>query len=324
LTRNHIRLNYIKAVEFAESYFKKHLTNSAGYDYFKTRGVTTAAVEEFGLGYAPDSWDGLLKTIAKSKLTPEIFSEAGLLVRRENQTAGPNEYYDKFRNRVIFPIRNLSGRPIGFGGRVLSDQEGPKYLNSPETPIYHKGSVLFGLNHSKNFIRERNQAVIIEGYFDFISVYQAGIKNIVAVSGTGFTPNQANLLAGASANASSCFTMHAAGCATFRAVEVLFNAGLEPLIVRLPEGMDPDKYVRVNGASALRSLIDGAVNYLDFVAQSLPDKFARLPISRQEKLIESLVQTAAGLDDDLKQELFIRKQSRYSTCRGGIGQVRTA
>jgi DNA primase len=297
-----------KAVEFAESYFKKHLTNSAGYDYFKTRGVTTAAIEEFGLGYAPDSWDGLLKTIAKSKLTPEIFSEAGLLVRRENQTAGPNEYYDKFRNRVIFPIRNLSGRPIGFGGRVLSDQEGPKYLNSPETPIYHKGSVLFGLNHSKNFIRERNQAVIIEGYFDFISVYQAGIKNIVAVSGTGFTPNQANLLARFCERVVLLYDADAAGMrATFRAVEVLFNAGLEPLIVRLPEGMDPDKYVRVNGASALRSLIDGAVNYLDFVAQSLPDKFARLPISRQEKLIESLVQTAAGLDDDLKHELFIRK-----------------
>jgi len=297
-----------KAVEFAESYFRKHLKNSTGYDYFKSRGLSNATIEEFGLGYAPDGWDGLLKAIAKDKLATEIFFEAGLLVRRENQSSGPNEYYDKYRNRVIFPIRNLSGRAIGFGGRVLKDQDGPKYLNSPETPIYHKGSVLYGLNHSKNFIREQNQAVIIEGYFDFISVYQAGIKNIVAVSGTGFTPNQANLLARFCEQVVLLYDSDAAGMrATFRAVEVLFNAGLEPRVVRLPEGFDPDKYVRDKGAETLRALINESVGYIEFVERSLPDKFARLPISRQEKVVASLVGTAAGRDDELKHELFVRK-----------------
>lgn len=297
-----------KAVEFAEIYFRKHLKNSVGYNYLKSRGLSDSTIAEFGLGYAPEGWDGLLKAIAREKITTEILFEAGLLVRKENQNAGSNEYYDKFRNRVIFPIRNLTGRSIGFGGRALTDQEGPKYLNSPETPIYHKGSVLYGLNLSKNYIREQNQAVIIEGYFDFISVYQEGIKNIVAVSGTGFTPNQANLLARFCEQVVLLYDADAAGMrATFRAVEVLFNAGLEPRIVRLPEGYDPDKFVRANGASALLSLINDAVSYIDFVEKSLPDKFARLPISRQEKVIESLVQTAAGLDDDLKHELFVRK-----------------
>jgi DNA primase len=297
-----------RAVEFAENYFRKHLKNSVGYDYLKSRGLSDSTIAEFGLGYAPEGWDGLLKASAKEKIATDIMFEAGLLVRKENQSAGSNEYYDKFRNRVIFPIRNLTGRSIGFGGRALTDQEGPKYLNSPETPIYHKGSVLYGLNHSKNQIRELNQAVIIEGYFDFISVYQEGIKNIVAVSGTGFTSNQANLLARFCEQVVLLYDADAAGMrATFRAVEVLFNAGLEPRIVRLPEGYDPDKFVRVNGADALRTLINDAVGYLDFVENSLPDKFARLPISRQEKVIESLVQTAAGLDDDLKHELFVRK-----------------
>jgi DNA primase len=250
-----------KAVEFAEQYFRKHLKNSVGTEYFKSRGLKNSTIEEFGLGYAPDGWDGLLKAIAKDKLAAEYFFEAGLLVRRENQSSGPNEYYDKFRHRAIFPIRNISARTIGFGGRALSDQEGPKYLNSPETSIYHKGSVLYGLSYSKNYIREQNQAIIIEGYFDFISVYQEGIKNIVAVSGTGFTPNQANLLARFCEQVVLLYDADAAGMrATFRAVEVLFNAGLEPRIVRLPEGNDPDKYVRANGANALRQLIDGAVS----------------------------------------------------------------
>jgi DNA primase len=297
-----------QAVEFAEKFFRKHLKNSVGLEYFKSRGLKDTTIDEFGLGYAPESWDGLIKAMTKDKLSLPKFFEAGLVVRRDNQVPGAGEYYDKFRNRAMFPIRNLSGRTIGFGGRALGDQEGPKYLNSPETPIYHKGSVLYGLFHSKNHMREKSQAIIIEGYFDFITVYQEGIKNIVAVSGTGFTPNQANLLARFCEQVVLLYDADAAGMrATFRAVEVLYNAGLEPRIVRLPQGNDPDNFVRKNGPEALQQLIDSAVGYIDFVNQSLPDKFSRLPISRQEKVIGSLVQTAAGLEDDLKHELFVRK-----------------
>lgn len=293
-----------QAIEYAQSFYVKHLKNSTAYEYIKSRGINDDVIKELWVGFAPPGWDNLYKEILKDKLSPEVFEKAGLLVKREKQPG----YYDKFRNRLMFPIYSLSGRSIGFGGRALNDEEGPKYLNSPETAIYHKGSVLYGLNWSKNSIRQSTKAVIAEGYFDYISLYQAGIKNIVAVSGTGFTANQANMLARFSGEVILLYDADSAGLkATYRAVEVLYNAGLEPKIVRLPEGSDPDSFIVEHGSEKLAMLIDSAKSYLEFVSDSLPDKFVRLSISHQEKLIKSLAETAAGIDDRLKHELFVRK-----------------
>jgi len=294
-----------QAVEFAEAFFRKALHNSPAVGYLKSRGVGDEIRDELGLGYAPDGWDNLLSAALREKFPPELFFEAGLLVKKEGR---PGEYYDKFRNRLMFPIRNLSGRVIGFGGRVLSDSESPKYLNSPETAIYHKGSVLYGLNHTKNQIREAGEAVILEGYFDFATTYQAGLKNVVAVSGTGFTPNQANLLARFCQKVILLYDGDSAGMkATLRAVETLYNAGLEPYIVRLPDGADPDGFIRKNGIGALKNLLDEAPGYIDFVKQSLPDEFTKMPISKQEKIIGSLAENARRIDDPLKHDLFVRK-----------------
>jgi len=292
------------AVEYAHNFYIRNLKNSTAYEYVISRGVSDAIIDELQLGFAPPGWDNLYNAFIKDKLVPAEFEKAGLLVKKENQQG----YYDKFRSRLMFPIKNISGRVIGFGGRTLSDEEGPKYLNSPETQIYHKGSVLYGLNWSKNYIRDIGKAIITEGYFDFISLYQAGIKNIAAVSGTGFTANQASLLARFCGEVILLYDADSAGLkATFRAIDVLYNAGLEPYIVRLPEGHDPDTFIRQNGVDELLKMIESAMSYLEFIKQSLPDKFANLPISRQEKVINSLIETAAGIDDELRHELFVRK-----------------
>ena len=167
---------------------------------------------------------------------------------------------------------------------------------------------MYGLNRAKNHVREAGRAIITEGYFDYISLYQAGIKNVVAVSGTGFTADQAALLARFCGEVVLLYDADAAGMkATFRAIEVIFNAGLEPLIARLPDGFDPDSFVRQTGAAEMRQLIDSAIGYLEFVRDSLPDKFNKLPISRQQKVIASLTETAQGIGDELRLELFARK-----------------
>jgi DNA primase len=293
-----------KAIEYAHNLYIRNLKNSVAYEYLKSRDVNDSIIDELQLGFAPPGWDNLYSAFIKDKLSPAEFEKAGLLVKKDKQQG----YYDKFRNRLMFPIKNISGRVIGFGGRALSDEEGPKYLNSPETQIYHKGSVLYGLNWSKNYIRDIGKAIITEGYFDFISLYQADIKNIVAVSGTGFTANQASLLARFCGEIVLLYDADSAGLkATFRAIDVLYNSGLDPYIVRLPEGFDPDSFIREKGPDELSRLIESAMPYLEFIKQSLPDKFANLPISRQEKVINSMIETASGIDDELKHELFTRK-----------------
>jgi len=301
-----------RAVEFAQNYFVGQLKNSPAYEYIKSRGISDGTIAEFGIGFAPAGWDNLYKRIKSEKLPVDIFERAGLLVRkdRSDETAqvGMSGYYDKFRNRLIFPIANVAGRIVGFGGRALSDEEGPKYLNSPETAIYHKGSILYGLNQAKHHIREAGRAIITEGYFDYISLYQAGIKNVVAVSGTGFTPDQAALLARFGGEVVLLYDADSAGLkATFRAIDVIFNAGLEPLIARLPADFDPDSFVRQKGVVEMRRLIDSALGYLEFIRDSLPDHFGKLPISQQQKVISSMAEIAQKISDELKLELFIRK-----------------
>jgi len=293
-----------QAIEYARSFYIKTLKDSKAYEYLKSRNINDETIKELGLGYAPPGWDNLLQALSEDKLSPEIFEKAGLLMKSDKRAG----YYDKFRNRLMFPICNISSRPIGFGGRVLSDDEGPKYLNSPETQIYHKGSVLYGLNWSKNHIRQARKAVITEGYFDYITLFQAGIKNIVAVSGTGFTNNQASLLARFCNEVVLLYDADSAGMkATFRAVDVLYNSNLEPLIASLPKGSDPDSFIKCNGCEELIGLINAARGYLEFVRDSLPDRFIQLPLSRQENIISSLVETAGGIEDELKHDLFVRK-----------------
>lgn len=250
------------ALRFAARFFFKKLAGPTGkkaLGYIKDRGFTKETVKTFGLGYAPDKWDAFAREATEEGFDPEILKEVGLVRQRE----GGKGFYDVFRNRVIFPILSPVGRVLGFGGRVLPGaEEGTagyseaKYLNTPESPVYHKSKVLYGLKQAKRAIRAEEEAVLVEGYSDVISLYQAGIQNVVAASGTALAPPQVKLLSQYAQTVLLLFDADEAGQnAATKSINVVSKGGLSPYLVMLPEGTDPDSFVRDAGPDAFRSLI---------------------------------------------------------------------
>jgi DNA primase len=295
------------ALSLAGSFYAKSLREpqigAGALEYVRGRDIKSAAIETFGIGYAPGGWDGLIKASIAQNVQPSILERVGLAIKREG-------YYDRFRNRLMIPIRAMAGRIVGFGGRVLPGDDGPKYINSPETEIYKKGKILFGLDLSKDHIRDKNEAIVVEGYFDLISLYQNGIKNVVAVSGTGFTQDQASLLARFCERIVLLYDSDSAGIkAAFRACGVLYNSGMEPGLIRLPKGHDPDTFVRVNGPKALLKMVSEATDVVDFIQTGLPGNFASQSLPRQEKIIRALSEMADLVADPLRHNLLIKRIS---------------
>lgn len=293
------------ALSAAASYFEHSLKETSSgqlaREYLRSRGIESDTSRTFGIGFAPPGWDGLIKSTAAKGIRSDDLEAAGLIIKKEG-------YYDRFRNRLIIPVRNLSGKVIGFGGRTLPGDDSPKYINSPETTVYKKGKILFGMDVSRNEIRSKNEAVVVEGYFDLIALYQAGIKNVVASSGTGFTPEQASLLRRFCDRVVLLFDSDSAGVkASFRACGVLYNAGLDPELVLLPKGNDPDSYVRQQGPSGMSKLISESMDIIDFVRQSLKGRFADQSLSRQKKIVGVLAELMAPIDDGLTKDLLARK-----------------
>ncbi len=269
--------------------------------YLKSRGIGKSTAQMFGIGFAPPGWDGLIKAVSSKGIKPSDLERAGLAIKKEG-------YYDRFRNRLMVPIRTVAGRVVGFGGRVLPGDDSPKYINSPETEVYKKGRILFGLDVSKNDIRAKNEAVVVEGYFDLITLFQSGIKNVVAASGTGFTAEQAALLARFCERVVLIYDSDSAGVkAAFRACGVLYNSGLEPRLVKLPKGFDPDSFVRDRQAEELSKLIAGAVDIIDFIEQSIDGRFSDQTLSRQKRIIGVLTELTAPVGDRLTRELLSKK-----------------
>ncbi len=295
-----------EVLALAGSYYAKSLRDGSGkgaLEYLRSRGIADETTRTFGIGYAPPGWDGLIKSTDSKGIGTAILERVGLAIKKEN-------YYDRFRNRLMVPIKTVSGRTVGFGGRVLPGDDGPKYINSPETEVYKKGKILFGLDISKDYIREENQAIVVEGYFDLIALHQYGIKNVVAVSGTGFTPEQAQLLARFCEQIVLLYDSDSAGIkAAFRACGVLYNSGVEPNLVRLPKGHDPDSFVREHGPKALLTLISGGVDVIDFVYGGLRGRFSDQSLARQAKIIQGLAETAEQIQDPLRRGLLIKKIS---------------
>ncbi len=294
-----------EALELAASFFRKTLLKTpdgkAPLEYLKSRGMSDATIELFGFGYAPNSWDSLIKEAAAKKIQPAVLEKAGLVNKKQG-------YFDRFRHRITLPIKALSGKTVAFGARIMPGQEGPKYINSPETEIYKKGRILFGFDIARNYIREKNQAVVVEGYFDLISLRQAGIANVVAVSGTGFTGEQAALLARFCEQVTLLYDSDSAGIkAAFRACGVLYNSGIEPRLIRLPKGYDPDSFVREKGPDELMKMVDSAADVVEFVHKGINGKFGDQPLSRQEKIIKALSETAGLIEDNVRRELLISK-----------------
>ncbi|GEM_PF-3957591 len=297
-----------QANKIALKYFLRSLRSKEGMsaaDYLKKRGISASALEEFGLGYAPDKSDGLIRFALKEGMKKKDLLSAGLAV------SGDYGWRDFFRGRLMFPIRNLSGRVVAFGGRTLKAKEPSKYINTPESPIYHKGRQLFGLYLTKDFIRKTKQAIVVEGYTDLISLYSSGIKNVVCSSGTAFTSMQASLIARFADKVITLFDGDAAGFkAAERSVGELLSKGVESSICILPEGSDPDSFVRKEGADKLKIHLSKAVSYPEFKKSAIGGDFGKLSAKEKEKLIQEIGDTVGKINDPFREKIFLDEMER--------------
>ena len=289
----------------AASFFEKALfENPSGkmvLEYLESRGISKDTARLFGFGFAPSGWDNLIKAAVARGVKIVDLEAAGLVAKKES-------YYDRFRNRLMIPIKTLSGKVVGFGGRAMPGDDSAKYINSPETAVYKKGQILYGMDVSRDDIRSKDEAVVVEGYFDLITLYQAGIKNVVAVSGTGFTDRQASLLARFSRKIVLLFDSDSAGVrAAFRACGVLYNSGLEPSLVMLPKGSDPDSFVKEKGSAELSKLISGSEDIIDFVQRGLKGRFSDQPLTRQKRIVSTLTELMSPIEDNLTRDLLAKK-----------------
>lgn len=253
-------LLYRVNVEAAKFFFSNLMNNQNAKEYFLNRGIKEETIKKFGLGFANDSWNSLMFYLRKKGINDTLLEEAGLI--SINKEKGSK--YDRFRNRVIFPVFDYQGRVIGFGGRVLDDSK-PKYLNSPETLVFQKGTNLYGLNFALKHNMSERYFVIVEGYMDLISLHQYGITNVVASLGTALTINQARLLKRYADKVIISYDADMAGqMATLRGLEILRTAGFDVRVLNIPQGKDPDEYVCSNGKEAFLKLINSAEPLIDY------------------------------------------------------------
>ena len=287
----------------AAAFFHNRLGTPSGkkaLDYLRKRGITDETIREFKIGYACDEWEALRKYCLGKKLSGEILRKAGLTIPSDK---GRNDY-DRFRNRITFPIFNERGHIVGFGGRVMDDSL-PKYINSPDTPVYNKSSILYGLNFAKKAIREKGFVVLVEGYMDVIVPYQSGIRNMVAASGTALTPRQVAILKKYTDTALIIFDADQAGeAASLRGLDILIENGMKVRIVRLPKGEDPDSYVRTHGADALNKMIDGAKDLFDYKLELLTGKFGSKDVG---SISDEMLPTIAKVENAVVRSDYTRK-----------------
>lgn len=289
---------------FARQWYRDQLLSDGGRaarGYLEGRGIGPEVAERFGLGYAPDEWRAFREAAQKHGFDEAHMMLLGLL-KKTDKTPEP---YDGYRGRVMFPIESISGKVIGFGGRIL-DGEGPKYINSPETPIYHKSDNLYGLSWAKNVIRREEVAIVVEGYMDVVSVAASGIENVVAFLGTAVTAGQAKLLGRYTTKVLLLFDSDAAGLkATFKAGDLLLEAGLHPAVVTLPPGEDPDTLVQAKGRGALEELLEQAVDVLDRKLQILEEKDYFSSIERTRSAVDRLLPTLRAAKDPILRDIYV-------------------
>lgn len=302
-------------LKFAADYFQQLLQEhpegkSIGYSYLKERGFPDAIIRKFELGYSTDAWDGLLKAATEKGFSIELLEKAGLIIRKEDKT------YDRFRGRVIFPIHNPSGKPIAFGARQLKTDKkharaaSPKYINSPETPVYHKSNVLYGMHLAKKLIRQHDNCYLVEGYTDVISLHLSGIENVVASSGTSLTVEQIRLISRYSKHITVLYDGDPAGLkASLRGIDLILESGLQAKVVVFPEGEDPDSYSRKVGATAFTNYLkEEATDFVVFKTQLLLKEAGNDPLRRTE-VARDILGSIALLSDPMAQSVYLRECS---------------
>lgn len=300
--------NLYRANDLAQKYFHHLLLNddvgASARTYLQTRRLSGETIERFGLGYAPPEWDALLKVAGRRGLSPQILERAGLALPRSTGSG----HYDRFRDRIAFPIANLSDRTIAFGARALQPDQEPKYLNSPETPIYHKGRVLYGLADTRDAIRRQDAALVVEGYMDLISLAQADIQHVVATSGTALTEDHCRLLARYARQVVLLFDGDAAGStAAMRACEALLGTGLDARVVSLPSEHDPDTFVQTHGSDALLKRAENAQSVLDFYLEQLARQHDLSSVEGKARAVERLKPLLAKPRDAVRRDLLLRE-----------------
>ncbi|MCG2431460.1 DNA primase [Aequorivita xiaoshiensis] len=297
--------------EFAKNYFHNTLLKTEegkaiGLSYFKERGFTDETIKKFELGYSPDSWEAFTSHAIKKGYKLEFLEKTGLsIVKGEKQ-------FDRFKGRVMFPILSMSGRTLGFGGRILtSDKKAAKYLNSPESDIYHKSKVLYGIFNAKQSISKEDNCYLVEGYTDVIQFHQTGIHNVVSSSGTALTPEQIRLINRLTKNITVLFDGDAAGLrASLRGIDLILEQGMNVKICTFPEGEDPDSFSRKNSLEDLSLYLEeNSKDFITFKASLLAKEAKNDPIKKSET-IHDMVNSIAKIPDVIKREIYIKECSR--------------
>lgn len=298
--------------EFAKTYFHETLLNTEegkaiGLSYFKERGFTNETIAKFGLGYSPETWDAFTTEALAKGYQLEYLEKVGLTILRED-----GKHFDRFKGRVMFPIQSLSGRNLGFGGRILTnDKKAAKYLNSPESEIYHKSKVLYGIFHAKQAIAKQNNCYLVEGYTDVIQLHQAGIENVVASSGTALTSDQIRLINRLTKNITVLFDGDAAGLrASVRGIDLILEEGMNVKVCTFPDGDDPDSFAKKNSYEDLVLYLESnAKDFIQFKASLLMDEANNDPIKKAD-LIRDMVVSISKIPDRIKREIYIQETSR--------------
>jgi DNA primase len=298
-------------MNFAKEYYRKQLTGSeegisVGLSYFRERGFNDRTIEKFELGYALEGWENFSKEALAKGYNKDLLEKTGLVVKKEDGST-----YDRFRGRVIFPVHNISGKVIAFGARMLGKEKNqPKYINSPETDIYHKSDVLYGLYQAKNDIRQQDVCYLVEGYTDVISLHQSDVPNVVASSGTALTENQIKIIRRFTENITVLFDGDAAGIkAALRGIDMILKGGMNVRVVLFPDGEDPDSYSRKVGTSAFQKFLkDHTQDFVSFKAGLYATEAAGDPI-RKAASIKEIISSIAQIPDPVKRSVYIQETS---------------
>ena len=287
---------------FQDSLWETTSGKAIGLSYFKERGFTEETIRDFQLGYSPDEWSAFTDIAIKAGYQLEFLEKTGLSIVKEDKK------FDRFKGRVMFPIHSMSGRVLGFGGRILTqDKKAAKYVNSPESEIYNKSKVLYGLYQGKQLIAKEDNCFLVEGYTDVIQLHQRGVKNVVSSSGTALTPEQIRLIRRLTPNITVLFDGDAAGLrASLRGIDLILEAGMNVRVCSFPEGEDPDSFARTHAKEELEVFLsENAKDFIQFKAALLIDEAAKDPIKKAETIRE-MVQSIAKIPDRIKQEVYVR------------------
>ena len=297
--------------QFAKDYFHDILKNSQqgkaiGLSYFKERGFRDDIIEKFDLGYCKDEWDNFTTAALKKGYDLKYLASTGLTIVKENKQ------FDRFKGRVLFPIHSMSGRILGFGGRILTnDKKAAKYLNSPESEIYHKSKILYGIYQAKKAIAKEDNCFLVEGYTDVISFHQSGIENVVASSGTALTPDQIRLIRRLTQNITVLFDGDAAGLrASIRGIDLILEQGMNVKVVSFPEGEDPDSFAKSHSDSELKAYLeDTAQDFINFKVSLLLKDAQNDPV-KKAGLIRDIVTSISKIPDLIQREVYLQECAR--------------